>query len=329
MTANGTSTKFLVGIISQYFIDQAGMAILAKRCPSASFVLIECTDLSLERLKNLDILIADPDDVFKYICQLPKLKWLQSTYAGVENVVKQMRQDKPTFVVTRLGGVFGPHLAEYVIGHVIAREKKFSLSRKCQQTRTWGAYETFMYRPLSELTIGILGFGDIGKEIAKCCKSMKMTVNIVHRTVPATKCSFVDQSFSTEELPEFLQQCDYICNVLPSTPSTRGLLSGNILENCKERKAVLINIGRGDVISCDSILNALNNQWISCAILDVFKEEPLPNDSALWTHPQVTITPHIAGLNKTNQVIDSFMRNFELFKEEKPMKYVVDWNKGY
>ena len=163
-------------------------------------------------------------------------------------------------------------------------------------------WQEFIHRSLFELTIGILGFGDIGKEIANCCKSMRMTVKAIHRTVPATKIPFVDESFSIEELPKFLQQCDYICNVLPSTPSTKGLLSGDILENCKERKTVFINIGRGDVISCDSILNALNNQWIGGAILDVFEEEPLPSDSALWTHPQVTITPHIAGFTSDNQV---------------------------
>ncbi|XP_028405380.1 uncharacterized protein LOC114527872 [Dendronephthya gigantea] len=331
MTAKSTSTKLLVGIVSQYFIDQAGMDILAKGCPSACFVAIKYTDVSLELLKDLDILIADPACVCKYIHQLPKLRWIQSTFSGVSPIVDVLQQDKPPpkFVVTRHAGVFGPLMAEYVVGHIIALERKFSLSRNYQQDKIWGWWKKFIYRPLSELTIGILGFGDIGKEIAKYCKSMKMTVNIVHRTVPSTKSSFVDESFSTEELPKFLQQCDYICNVLPSTPSTRGLLSGNILENCKERKTVLINIGRGDVISCDSILNALNNQWIGGAILDVFKEEPLPNDSELWTHPQVTITPHIAGLSTDNQVIDSFMENFELFKEEKPMKYVVDWSKGY
>ena len=129
-----------------------------------------------------------------------------------------------------------------------------------------------------------------------------MTVKAIHRTVPATKISFVDEGFSIEELPKFLQQCDYICNVLPSTPSTKGLLSGDILKNCKERKTVFINIGRGDVISCDSILNASNNQWTGGAILDVFEEEPLPSDSALWTHPQVTITPHIARLTRRDQV---------------------------
>ena len=97
------------------------------------------TDVSLERLKDLDILIADPEHVAKYVHQLPRLRWIQSTFAGVNPIVNGLQQDKPPprFVVTRLGGVFGPDMAEYVIGHIIAREKKFSLSRKYQQAATW------------------------------------------------------------------------------------------------------------------------------------------------------------------------------------------------
>lgn len=158
------------------------------------------------------------------------------------------------------------------------------------------------YRELSELTIGILGFGDIGQEIAKYCKSMRMTVNSIHRKVPPTKFSYVDESFSVEDLHECLKRCDYLCNVLPSTPSTVGLLSGDVLQSCKEKKTVLINVGRGDVISNDSILKALNNEWIGGAILDVVEQEPLSKDSALWTHPQVTITPHVSGLTTSSQV---------------------------
>jgi phosphoglycerate dehydrogenase-like enzyme len=81
-----------------------------------------------------------------------------------------------------------------------------------------------------------------------------------------------------------------------------GLLSGDVLQSCKEKKTVLINVGRGDVISNDSILKALNNEWIGGAILDVVEQEPLSKDSALWTHPQVTITPHVSGLTTSSQV---------------------------
>ena len=163
-------------------------------------------------------------------------------------------------------------------------------------------YKEFCYRELSQLTIGILGFGDIGQHVAKYCKSMNMSVYSIHRTVPSTRYAYVDECFSVEDLSKCLKQCDYLCNLLPSTPSTVGLLGGDVLEHCKAKKTVLINIGRGDVITNDSILKALNNQWIGGAILDVFEQEPLLKESALWSHPEVTITPHISGLTTSSQV---------------------------
>ena len=87
------------------------------------------------------------------------------------------------------------------------------------------------------------------------------------------------------------------------------MLSGSVLESCKERKTVLINVGRGDVICDEEILQALNNERIGGAILDVFEKEPLPKDSALWTHPDITITPHIAGLTTLSQVCKHVLIN--------------------
>lgn len=169
--------------------------------------------------------------------------------------------------------------------------------------------EKMHYRLLSDITIGIIGFGDIGQEIAKYCKSMKMTVYSVHREISLPKMPFVDNAFSIQNLSDCLKRCDYFCNVLPSTPATRGLLSGNVLKSCKEKKTVLINIGRGDVVHEDSILKALDNEWIGGAILDVFEVEPLPCNSPLWSHPLVTITPHCAGLSTEKEVICSFLVN--------------------
>ena len=94
-----------------------------------------------------------------------------------------------------------------------------------------------MYRSLSEVTFGIIGVGEIGQVIAEKCKLMGMTVNTVHRHVPSEKLPFADNCFELKNLPECLKQCDYFCNVLPSTSVTRGLLSGNVFESCKELSA--------------------------------------------------------------------------------------------
>ena len=159
------------------------------------------------------------------------------------------------------------------------------------------------YRLLSELSIGILGLGDIGKEIARACKALGMRVWGVGRQEKQEKNPNVDHYRTLKCLPEVLQSCDYFCNVLPDTSATRNLLSGNTLECGKEKSPVFINLGRGNVIDEASLVNALQKGWISGAILDVFENEPLPKESPLWDMPQVTITPHNAAVTYPYQVL--------------------------
>lgn len=158
------------------------------------------------------------------------------------------------------------------------------------------------YRSLTQLSLGVLGLGNIGKCIAKYCKALGMTIWGIGRTERKELPVEVDEYRTMSGLGEMLQSCDYICNVLPSTPETKGLLSGDVLQACQSKQACFINIGRGDVIDTASIVKALKNGWISHAILDVFEEEPLPQNSELWDMPGVTITPHCCGRFFPNQV---------------------------
>lgn len=109
------------------------------------------------------------------------------------------------------------------------------------------------------------------------------------RTVPKEKLPYLDEHRIIDDLPDILKHCDYIINVLPSTKNTVGLLNGNVLEHCKDKNAVLINVGRGSVIRETDLINALEQKWISAAILDVFEKEPLPKESKLWNLPQVIV----------------------------------------
>lgn len=103
------------------------------------------------------------------------------------------------------------------------------------------------------------------------------------------KLDYLDGHGTTESVPEMLKKCDYIVNVLPTTPSTIGLLNGNVLQNCKDCGTIFVNIGRATIIKETDLINALQQQWIAGAILDVFEDEPLPEHSKLWTLPQVAI----------------------------------------
>ena len=103
----------------------------------------------------------------------------------------------------------------------------------------------------------------------------------------------------------------------------------NLSKNFLDKKSIFINVGRANVISDDSILEALDKNWIGGAILDVFHEEPLPKDHPFWTHPKIIITPHMSALSRPQDIASCFKENLDLFLAEKPMKFQVNWNETY
>ncbi|KAK3602936.1 hypothetical protein CHS0354_039355 [Potamilus streckersoni] len=283
--------------------------------------------------ENAEILLADVPVIADIMYTNKRLTWAQSTWAGIDAMQKHLDPNKavPSFQLTRTGGAFSRLMSEYVLGYIIARERHILEVFQEQQKRNWTNAEFKMYRPLSQLRIGILGVGEIGKEIARSCKTFGMSVWGLTRTRPIGEkmCSAVDIYKSEEELPELLQSCDYICNVLPSTKDTQNLLSGDTLSRCQEKRGIFINIGRGTVIDDASLVNALRKNWIGGAVLDVFNNEPLPADSPLWSLPNVIITPHISGTSMPQPVAETFAANYTLYKEGKPLEFLYSWEHGY
>jgi phosphoglycerate dehydrogenase-like enzyme len=289
---------------------------------------------------------------------LSNLKWCQSTYAGVDPVITAIQNHDttplslPPFVLTRFAGVFGPPMAEWCLGRIIAHERNFAASHQDQHDRQWRASASsssssrqMEYRYLSELTLTVLGAtGDIGQCICQMAKAMGM-----HKVVGYSSSSSRQRSSSsnsdttttttticdeyTNDLADALRQADYVVSVLPSTPATRGLLSLETLRaaaNKKKKSPVLINVGRGDLITTDTLLTALQEEHLSAAILDVMEQEPLPSDSPLWTHPQVVISPHVSALTRGKDVPKLVLEQLERYQHDPTsLRYVVDWNKGY
>jgi len=287
----------------------------------------------IQLLQTAHILVLDGYvmDRYKLWQQIPKVQWIQSLWDGVDKIVRDLDPNlpRPEYIVTRNGGFFGQQLSEYVLGQIIARDRHFYKMKNNQQNKIWFREG---YKSAYERTIGIIGLGDIGKQIAKVAKAFSMTVWAVVRTMPSDqqKCTYVDEYREGSKLSEMLSSCDYICCVLPSTPQTDGLLDGQVLSACKDKKSVLINVGRGNIVKDSTILHALNEGWLGGAILDVMETEPLPESSPLWTHPEVTMTPHIAGLVVDDaHFLQTFLTNYDKFLKGEKMDYVVDWDKGY
>ncbi|KAG7397478.1 hypothetical protein PHYBOEH_000698 [Phytophthora boehmeriae] len=288
----------------------------------------------LDILDSAEIVVIDASVGAKLLLDssgnlLSNVKWVQSTFAGVEPFFKQLDGAKrPGFTLTRAGGIMPTAMAQYVFGWVIALERKLFEAGKYQREGHY-AHTELKYRSFRQLTVSILGLGDIGQGIGRLLKVAGFKVVGFKQRI-ADGHSFADSADCvSSDLSEVLQAADFVVNVLPSTKATRGLLQLDTLEVCRNKKLVFINVGRGDVIKETELVQALDTGILSRAVLDVFETEPLPKESALWTHPSVHLTPHVSALSLPEEVADVFVRNLELQLANKPLLYPVDWTKGY
>lgn len=229
------------------------------------------------------------------------------------------------------GESFSILMAEYVVSNIILHERGFRNVFINQSEKKWDTSGNIhSYRSLQDLNIAILGLGNIGKEVARSLKAFHSTIHAYTRTKPSPDnvSKYVDKYWHTGELSQLLAHCDYIVSILPSTKDTKSLLGiANLRQT--QKHPVLINIGRGDVVNCEDICTAIEEGFISHAILDVFETEPLPKDSPLWENPKITITPHVAGVSRPQDVAFTFVENYRRFLDGRPLLNKIDWNAGY
>lgn len=297
---------------------------------------ITASELSV--MQEADILVLFSHTLLQVIHDLPKLKWVQIIDTGPDHIRSNLRKDKPTpsYVITRnISKKIGRLMTEHVIGQVICHERSWHLLRENQLQRKYNQGKEFaLYRNLSELTVGLLGLGPMALEMAASFKHFGSRVHGFSKRPkgPTDRSPLVDKFWHGDQLPSLLGEIDYIVAVLPSTPETKGLLGKDILKHAK-KSPVLINVGRGDLISEGDLIKALDVGWISYAILDVFEKEPLPVESALWTHPKVVITPHLAcygtAENRVASTVECFCRNYPRYLEGKPLIGSFSWEAGY
>lgn len=292
------------------------------------------SETCLEYIKDAEVMVCDPVLLQKVYMKMPNLKWAHCTWAGVENLLATMTE-KPSFVITRHAGeAFSSVMAEYVVCHILNWERQTKLCWKNQESKTWIEVNQFAtFRTLDELNITVLGTGNMGSGIAKFLKQRGAEVVGFRRTSPPSKMSQAcpkENIFSkiSSNLDAVVEDCDYLINTLPSTPLTSGLLNNSVLSKCL-KKPVFINVGRGNIIAEKDLLQALRNQWLSGAVLDVFETEPLPESSVLWSMPQVTITPHVSAISKPEHIASGFYSKLTNYAESSTMPDIVDFSAGY
>ncbi|NAW88164.1 D-2-hydroxyacid dehydrogenase [Photobacterium halotolerans] len=287
--------------------------------------LIEEADLPALSLTDnsgeATLVLADPPLITDKLAQFPQLRWLQSTYAGIDALIQPgLRTD---YALTNVRGIFGQLISEYVLGLLISHQRHFGRYQAQQQQAQWQPHS---YGTLSDKTMVILGTGSIGQHLAGVAKALGMTVLGVNRSGESAAPDF-DKVMAIKDLGEALQQADVLVSVLPATAMTDNLLNADSLSHCRD--TLFFNVGRGNAVCEPGLLQALASGALSHAFLDVFKQEPLPAEHPFWCHPQITVTPHIAAESFPQQVMEIFKTNYLRYVEGKPLQYQIDFTLGY
>lgn len=276
--------------------------------------------------------------VFPDPAQTPNLRWVQLDTAGYDAAFNS-RLVQSRVAITTLMGVAPPNMAEHTLMMMMALGRRLLLMLKHQAQCDWPSFEyrwnNFTPSELFGATIGIVGYGSIGREIGRLAHAFNMRVIAITRPKPSDKPKPLlyqipelvglpgtepDLTYSPDQLLEALPQCDYVVLVLPHTPESHHMINEAAFRAMKP-SAVLVNVARGGVVDEAALIRALREKWIAGAALDVFEQEPLPADSPLWRLENVIISPHVAGLTSRyyDVVLDLFSANLRRYIAGEPL----------
>ena len=292
--------------------EEYARLIQAQQLPDLKFT---------SKLEDCDIVLGEPKLIRDALPRLSTPKWIQSIYAGVESLIdSSLRRD---YILTNARGVFGELMSEYVFGYLLAHEKKIFERYQAQQANIWDRFPSGMLR---DKTIGLLGVGSIGAHIAGVAKSFGMQVwGFTRESETSTQ---VDQYFHGSNLLQFAQGLDYLVIVLPRTNDTNQIVNAELL-NAMQPHAIVMNVGRGNAVDEPALIEALNQNKIAGAILDVTSQEPLPEGHPFWTTSNLLLTFHTSAVSYPEDITRLFVENYHLYMEGKPLKYQVDFERGY
>lgn len=275
-------------------------------------------------LGKADIIFSGSSVRQDTLSKIPNLKWLQVSSAGVNHLPLEDLAAR-NIILTNVRGMHGDCISEYIITMMFALSRHLPQMLDNQKIKTWSRIGQGM---LKGKTLGIVGLGGIGLVLAKKAAALEMKViGLRNSDRPADN---VEKIYGNKDLKEFLGASDFVALCCPLTPETTNLIDAHQLAAMKPT-AYLINIARGQVVNEPALIEALKNKVIAGAALDVFWQEPLPQDSPLWELDNAILTPHIAGdmIDYTERAAEIFINNLERYINGQPLKGQVDYQLGY
>ena len=262
------------------------------------------------------------------LAMAPRVRWVHTRSAGIDNLLFPELIHSPA-VLTNGSGVFSQSLGEWVLGAILYFAKGTRRLITSQMARKWDPFDVV---EISGQTVGIVGYGDIGRAVATRVRAMGMRVLGLTRRGPLlyNVDNLVSQVFAPADRIRMIEQCDYIVVAAPLTPETRGMLGEAEFASMKP-DAVVINVGRGPVIDEPAMIRALSDKRIKGAALDVYDHEPLPQGHPLYLLDNVLLSPHCADHTASWQddAMRFFVAQLERFRKGEPLLNVVDKETGY
>jgi glyoxylate/hydroxypyruvate reductase len=301
----------------RYVADHAGAPM--KRTP-------EQEARFLEMLGRAEVLFDFPSGHYRDLPTVaPRLRWLQSTSAGIGQMVKRVGLDQTDITFTTASGVHARPLADFCLMAMPMFAKNYEWMDRDKKAKRW---ERYSGEELTGKTLAIVGIGRVGQEVARHGKRMDMHVTGMRRSdAPVPD---VDKLFDRADLHAMLREADYLVLAAPHTPETEGIVGEAELALLKPT-AVLINIGRGALVDEDALIRALQEKRLAGAALDVLREEPPPQDSPLWDMPNVIISPHSASTvaQENARITEIFCDNLRRYLSGQPLRNVLDKKRLY
>jgi glyoxylate/hydroxypyruvate reductase A len=255
--------------------------------------------------------------------QFPNIKVIQSVGASVEHITNSQTINDDNIITRIVDEKLSNDMWEFLITIVLSELKNISSYFAQKSDRIWQQHP---YKSINNTTVSILGLGSIGAYVAE--KFAQIGFNVKGWSTSKKEILKVKSYSGENEFDTFLNNSDFLINLLPLTDKTKEILNKSVLQKLP-KNAFLINVGRGEHLVDEDLIDLLNTSMLSGAFLDVFREEPLPKEHPFWNHSKIQITPHIASLTNVETAIDQITENYKRFLKKEELLNIVSLKKGY
>lgn len=288
---------------------------IRERRPDLDLVPAEDDEAMLAAASEAEVVVTGrlPEDL---LATAEDLQWVQALSAGYDFLPVDALAEREV-ALTTVSGIHAKPIGQQVLGYLLFFERRFDRAVAQAARREWDRYGG---RELGDRTVGIVGVGAIGSQVAEYAKSFDARVIGVKRD-PSDAPAAVDAIYGPDDLATVLAESDYLVLSCPLTEATRGLLDADALATLPET-AVLVNVARGEIVDQEALVTTLEADGLRGAALDVFETEPLPEDSPLWAREDVLVTPHMAGSTPHywERAANVFVENYERFRADEPLE---------